>query len=411
MKLPTISHAFFCLSPVLLPIFCASASASAASSTCQDPTVDPTTIASTSPQQQPQISDAARPRRVHPLLAKLLPIRSGGTQKDDAAASAATSSTTTALQNSALVFIKPHANTAAVQTYVREALQSKIPGVKIVSEFDISAADIDRKKLIDKHYYAIASKATILSPDKIPVPKDKFEQFFGESWDSVLGDGRAVNAMQACARFGCTASELDDAWRKAETESKVVKLGGGFYCGLLSYQDSTPPLYVFNAFFMKMRDKFVQAGSPGIHCYEIEWDASDLKWSDFRSKVLGPTDPSSAPRGSIRRTILQKYKAFGLASSPDKGDNGVHASASPFEALAEKCNWANRSIKSDAFGAALLSGGLSAKRIEALSLDPQVQLDLDDGTGAAASTSTGSVFDTLEDMDATECLEALLGMK
>ena len=387
MKFLTSSHAFFCLS-VLLPIFCTSASAA---STCQQDPTDPT-IANSSP--QPQISDAC-PIRVHPLLAKLLPIRSGGTQTDDAAAAA------TSLQNSALVFIKPHANTPAVQTYVREALQSKIPGVKIVSEFDISAADIDRKKLIDRHYYAIASKATILSPDKIPVPKDKFEQFFGESWDAVLRDGRAVNAMQACAKFGCTASELDDAWRDAEAKSKVVKLGGGFYCGLLSYQDSSP-LYVFNAFFMKMRDKFVQAGSPGIHCYEIEWDASDLSWGDFRTNVLGPTDPSAAPKGSIRRTILQKYKAFGLASSPNKGDNGVHASASPFEGLAEKCNWANKSIKSDAFGAALLAGGLSAKRIEALSLDPQVQLP--DGTGASA-------FDTLEDMDASECLEALLGMK
>ena len=30
------------------------------------------------------------------------------------------------------------------------------------------------------------------------------------------------------------------------------------------------------------------------------------------------------------------YKELGLTSVPNKGDNGVHASASPFEGLAEK---------------------------------------------------------------------------
>ena len=300
------------------------------------------------------------------------------------------------LKNSALVFVKPHANTKAVQDYVRDALGQK--GITITSEFDISAEEIDKKRLIDKHYYAIASKATILKPEKIPVPKDKFEEFFGESYDRVLKEGRAANAMEACQKFGCNANDLDGAWREAEAQSKVVKLGGGFYCGMLSYKDCKP-LYVFNAFFMQMRDKFVKGA--GIHVYEVEWDPAKLSWEDFRGRVLGPTDPSAAPKGSIRKTILRKYRAFGLARAPNKGDNGVHASASPFEGLAEKINWANKSLKKDPFGSALLSRGLSAKRISALSLDPQVQLP--DGSKA-------SVFDTLEDMDVGECLEAMAEM-
>ena len=301
------------------------------------------------------------------------------------------------LNNSGLVFVKPHANTKAVQDYVRDALEKQ--GIAITSEFDISADSIDKKKLIDKHYYAIASKATILTPDKIPVPRDKFEEFFGESYDKVLKEGRAANAMQACEAFDCDANALDGAWREAEAQSKVVKLGGGFYCGLISYKDCNP-LYVFNAFFMQMRDKFVKGA--GIHVYEVEWDPAKLSWRDFRGKVLGPTDPSAAPKGSIRKTILQKYKEFGLDSAPNKGDNGVHASASPFEGLAEKGNWANKSIKKDPFGSALLSRGLSAKRISALSLDPQVQLP--DG-------NTGSLFDAVEDMDVGECLDTLTDMR
>lgn len=41
---------------------------------------------------------------------------------------------------------------------------------------------IDKKKLIDQHYYAIASKATILKPAQLNVPADKFKDKFGEDW-------------------------------------------------------------------------------------------------------------------------------------------------------------------------------------------------------------------------------------
>lgn len=71
-----------------------------------------------------------------------------------------------ALKNSAFVFVKPHANTKACQDMVREKLLAA--GIEILSETDIDGKTIDAKKLIDQHYYAIASKATILSADKIP---------------------------------------------------------------------------------------------------------------------------------------------------------------------------------------------------------------------------------------------------
>ena len=45
-------------------------------------------------------------------------------------------------------------------------------------------------------------------------------------------------------------------------------------------------------------------------------------------------------------------------STEDTGDNGVHASASPFEALAERSNWLRASVSKDAFGKALLASGI-----------------------------------------------------
>ncbi len=197
--------------------------------------------------------------------------------------------------NSAFVFVKPHANTEATQNLVRDKLTEA--GITIVSESDVEGTTIDEKKLIDQHYFAIASKATILPAKEIPVPTDKFQESFGESWEQVLSEGRAVNAMEACSRFECSPAELNEAWQKIE----AVKFGGGFYCGLVSLNDKE--LYVFNAFFMSMRAKFVGKGKS-IHTFEVQWDPNVLSWADFRNQLLGPTNPADGPEGSIRKTIL-----------------------------------------------------------------------------------------------------------
>lgn len=235
------------------------------------------------------------------------------------------------LKNSAFVFIKPHANTPAVQTLVSNELRAR--GITIVREGDFTGPEIDEQMLIDQHYYAIASKATILKPDKIPVPPAKFEEKFGLKWSDALASGRAFNALDACKELNVDAAGLDAIWSKADK----VKLGGGFYCGELK-PEGRESIFVFNAFFMQMREKFVAPGTS-IHYYVVEFDAEFLSWSDFRGKVLGPTDPKAAPSDSLRGKLFAQWQELGLAYEPNVGDNGVHASASPFEGLAERMNW------------------------------------------------------------------------
>ena len=291
---------------------------------------------------------------------------------------------------SAFVFTKPHANTEAV----RELVSAKFAamGITVVVEGDMDGPTIDSNKHIDQHYYAIASKATLLKPSELNVPKEKFSAQFEEEWDAVLEAGRVVNAMDALEKFGVDVPTLNTHWVEAQDAKKIVKLGGGFYCALVTVGEQEP-LYVLNAFFMTMRSKFTSAEAK-IHYYVVEFDPAVLPWADFRGKVLGPTDPGAAPADSLRGTLHTDWEKLGMAAAPNTSDNGVHASASPFEGLAERMNWLGRSVADDAFGKKLLDAGISEEMIKAWSVDPQVSLGDD---------KKGSIFDQLEDKDLEDC--------
>ena len=301
-------------------------------------------------------------------------------------------------KQSALVFIKPHANVPAVRELVSETFASV--GISVLAEGEIGGPTIDEKKFIDQHYYAIASKATILKPAELPVPADKFKAKFGEEWQDVV-DGNGAhpmfNAMDAREHLGVSVAELDKIWKAATPVDKVVKLGGGFYCALLTegLPEGKDPIYVFNAFFMSMRGKFT-APEAAITYFVVEFDPAVLAWGDFRGAVLGPTDPAKAPGDSLRGMLNADWESLGLAAAPNTTDNGVHASASPFEGLAERMNWLQASIADDPFGKKLLAAGIPAETLTKWSVDPRVPMP--DG-------STGSLFDALEDLDLAECIE------
>ena len=292
-------------------------------------------------------------------------------------------------RNYAFVFIKPHANTGQTRSLVGDTLRKR--GVKVLSEGEITAEQIDSNMYIDQHYYAIASKATILKPSQLE-PKSfesKFEDKFKETWSAALKTNKLYNALDAKAYFGVDTAGITAIWDKAAKDKNIVKLGGGFYCGKLEAPGKAP-IYVLNGFFMSMRNQFVIPGTS-IHYYNVEFDPAELKWGDFRGKVLGPTNPADAPSDSLRGVIFKDWKQLGLKSVPNTGDNGVHASASPFEGLAERNNWLNIPAEADLFGARLIAEtGISKEKIAEWSVDPQV--------------NGKSIFDQLEDTDSDECI-------
>ena len=298
-------------------------------------------------------------------------------------------------RNRAFIFIKPHAVTDPVKKLVKDRLLEK--GLKIQSEGLIMSEQIDKKKLIDQHYYAIASKATILKPHELNVPADKFKEQFGIEWEAALEKGNVYNAMDACAKLEVDADGLDKAWAQCKKDKKMVKFGGGFYCGLIELEGKEPA-YVFNGFFMTMRAAFTKPGLS-IYFYAVDWDPKELSWADFRSKLLGPTDPAEAPEDSLRGLINADWEKLGLAGKPNVGDNGVHASASPFEGLAERMNWLKEPIDKNSFGKLLVASGVSKKMIAKWSVDPQVKISED---------KKGSLFDALEDLDSGDCVNKLV---
>jgi len=299
--------------------------------------------------------------------------------------------------NSAFVFIKPHAckgKPGKVEALVEDSLKKN--GIRIMDKGEMKAEVIDKKMHIDTHYGAIASKAVKLSPKELNVPdkgKAGFEKMFGEKWDDVIAAGKVYNAKEAAEKLGVDAEGLNAKWSKLNRGKDLIKFGGGFYCGKVD------GIYVMNGFYMQMRAAYTNPGEK-IQYYSVSWPADSLSWEDFRGEVLGATDPSAAPKESIRRQILDNYKNLGLSSKPNVGDNGVHASASPFEALVERMNWLGASLEDDSFGKGLLAKKVSKDVIMKWAEDAQVVVD-----GETAPGKTMSVFDTLEDLDADTILE------
>lgn len=290
--------------------------------------------------------------------------------------------------NSAFVFIKPHACNEKVAALLREHMRKH--GVRVTGEGVLTAATIDENQLIDTHYGAIAAKAVKLKPCELNVPSKgqaAFEKAFGEAWTDAVAAGKVYNAKDACAKLGINAEELDAKWSTLKRGTNLLKFGGGFYCGQVD------GIYVMNGFYMSMRSDYT-SGDAKIHYFTVQWPTDTLSWADFRGNVLGATDPSTAEKGSLRRTILEQWQSLDLASKPNVGENGVHASASPFEALAERMNWLGVQVDEDSFGRGLVASGVDADRIASWTTDPQVRHE----------GQLTSLFDLLEDLDADAVL-------
>jgi nucleoside diphosphate kinase len=302
-------------------------------------------------------------------------------------------------KNMAFVFVKPHATVGGgtVEALVKETFEAR--GIKIVGEGEIDSKTIDEKKLVDLHYGAIASKAAVLKPDQLHPSSKAKEQFgteFGLAWETAVEKGMVLNAVDSCKKLGIDGDAMEKMWNVSKKNGKLVKFGGGFYCAQIDMDAAKPPklpTYAINGFYMGMRDCYTKAGAQ-IHWFDVEFDQGKLAWADFRARVLGATDPDGAAPDSLRGQIKADWQKLGLPDVPSVRDNGVHASASPFEAMCERANWLERDMEGDPFSKALAEAGVPLATQLQWVQDPQVPFE----------GKNQSLFDLLEDMDAWELL-------
>jgi hypothetical protein len=291
--------------------------------------------------------------------------------------------------NRSLLYIKPNANTTEIQALVMEYLTAR--QYNVVAHGEISSEELS--SCVDKQYADVSKKALVLAPHECSLSSLSmmaFEKKFRISWSVAVKKKLVQNAREACDILGASPEELSRAWVESVRHDKVVKLGRGFYCGYIDTILNRPAVFVINGYFMAMRAEYV-APAASVHYFSIEWDNATCNWADFRKKVIGTIDPAKAHPESLRSVISCKWRELGLARPLDTVSNGIHASASAFEALAESSIWLRTSVETDRFGEELTKAGVS----------PEIMRDW----LMNVSVKGKPVFDHMEDKGSRDCVE------
>lgn len=293
--------------------------------------------------------------------------------------------------NTALLFIKPHAQTQQVQDFLQKELRSK--GLRIIRQGQIRGDSISEKGTIDSHYAAIGLYAMKFPPKDLAglLTAERAKEFaakYGITFEEAVEKGRIVNAAECMKRFGWDAKRVADSFERAK-EATMFKIAPGCYSVMLD--NGT---LLINGFYLRMRAEYVDRNAV-VTWVVVEWNESALSWANFRNNVLGATDPAKASPSSLRYRIMKNASELGLNFTPNMGMNCIHGSASPLEALNERLVWTGiGKIDKDAYGRYLISRGLSIDTITKMLGNQKV-----DGI---------PIFDTVEDMNSSECAAKLL---
>ena len=293
------------------------------------------------------------------------------------------------------MYLKPHANSQRTKSFLREYLRKK--ELKVTLEGSLQGKDMLSGGVIDKQYGDIARRAMLLRPEELTLPSSSFVRFqkkFGMSWSDALEDELLHNAAEASELLEVSGEVLGQAWMECVSSGKMVKLGRGFYCGLIDTIPNKPAVFCINGFFLAMRAEYL-AASASVHYFLVEWDNAAMSWSDFRKKVIGATNPSLAHPESLRSIMNAEWEDLGLGGPLDMVRNGLHASASAFEALVERSIWLGVSLETDAhFGVHLFSSAVPATVLKEWTTNPMVYRKY--------------IFDRMENQGSEQCLETAI---
>jgi len=274
--------------------------------------------------------------------------------------------------------------------------------VKIGAIRVIGGPYLDKHSIMVQHYGVIAKISKEGESAISESARDVLRKTFADdlkNWssdyykDHVLGGHQLLTKFPQLNAFSLLA--LND-------NLTITRLGPGTYTIKPKIRGET--YVVLNSFHPYQVVPYNSRGNA-IIVFEC---VSQCSWRDLRGKLAGPTDPTTAPEGSIRHAFLRDKAECGLADV-DRGSNGVHMSAGPLEGLVELQRFFSDKdtgkvvgFKDTTFGSLLLGKGFNEKKLSVLAENPDAETP--DG-------KKKSVFDLTEEENALESADILSKLK
>lgn len=242
-------------------------------------------------------------------------------------------------------------------------------GVQIRSSGQLTLGEATVRDLINSPFTSLYRNAYVRTSSEVTISTVQcgaFKDAFGITWETAVQLSLLINAKEAVDRYGETY--VIQWWDQCTNK---VCLSPHLYVGHMEREG----MYVINGFYPYVRAR-LHNGSH-VLWYSVSWDPRHLSWEDFLRKVVGDEDPPTAEPGSLRRHLYDNWERYGLNGPPDAVENGVHASANPMEALAERCLWRNTLPEEDVLGQLLLKHGVHVDFLRDVLRNPVVHQQFD----------------------------------
>jgi len=287
--------------------------------------------------------------------------------------------------NQFVYFLKPEATTANVEYILKLSIDVLAKaGVNFGAIRVVGGPYLDKHNIMVQHYGVISKISKEGYSAISDAAKSKLETDFSSD---VKASGNPVGGHQ----FLSSNPDFSPlALTTINDNVGTTRLAGGTY--LCKFKVLGKTQLVLNPFHAYQLVPYIKKGNALI-LFEC---SSKLSWADLRTKLCGATNPAKAEEGSIRAELLKNKEATGMATV-DISSNGTHMSAGPLEGLVELQRFfsdpeSKVDYSSFAFGAHLISLGLTLDEVNHLATNPVVTAD----------GKSESVFDMTEEKDYSE---------
>lgn len=314
--------------------------------------------------------------------------------------------------NQALVLLEYYAVSDRAIKMVTEAFSA----FKVVcrSKGPVTSEEIAKRRIVDQHFYREARIATSVDCRTINVPRLKFEALFKESWNQVIKEGRAYNALDAINELVLDADMLADLWKKAVDDGNYVisgrGQGHGTMVGRIAYDDPTEgtrrDVFICGGQYLEQRRNYTKSGTVTYY-FSVEWDPEVLLWSDFNERLIGSRDGKPAD-GSLRSFILKHWELLEIRKQPTDRQVCITGSRSALSGMTERINWLDFKVETDYFAIALKNAGMPAACIDILRFDPVVRAPGRSEFGTSGKQCASQYVDGL---DVKRCIQAMMAVK